>query len=134
MGYQFEVRYNAVELYMAGEKRYCERDSTYHHLLTFPAVECFAASDKCEGESECLSFDQHMQVASDMWQRHSNLTSTVAHPTVVFTTESKNMVKEQQAFVAENGEQKYPFNFDFVTNTQDATPDSGFMNDIGACC
>ena len=75
-----------------------------------------------------------MQVASDMWQQHQNLTGTAVHPTVVFTTESKNMVKEQQTFVAENIEQKFPFNFTFVTNTQDATPDSGFMKDVGVCC
>jgi hypothetical protein len=92
------------------------------------------ASDKCSGESECLSFEQHMQVTSALWQKHTEQdtgSSNRIDPTVVFTTEATSMVKEQQAFVAQNGESKFPFKFDFVTNTKDVTPDSGFMKDIG---
>jgi hypothetical protein len=68
-----------------------------------------------------------MQVASIEWAKHQNATGAKADPTVVFTTESKDMVKEQQAFVTENGELNHPFKFDFVTNTQDVIPDTGFM-------
>jgi hypothetical protein len=91
------------------------------------------ASDKCNSESECLSFEQHMQVTSSMWQKHidqGNKRKSL-DPTVVFTTESTSMVKEQQAFISQKGETKFPFKFDFVTNTKDVTPDSGFMKDIG---
>ena len=91
------------------------------------------ASDKCLGESECLTFDQHIQVTSNMWQKLQQTTGITIDPTVVFTTESTDMVKEQKKFVAEHGEQKYPFKFTFVTNTQDITPDSGFMKDVGTC-
>jgi hypothetical protein len=98
-----------------------------------PVIERTVASDKCIGESECLTFDQHMQITSDMWKRHQGATGITDDPTVVFTTESTSMLKEQQTFVADNGEAKYPFKFDFVTNTQDITPDSGFMKDIGTC-
>jgi hypothetical protein len=91
------------------------------------------ASDKCLGESECLTFDQHIQVTSDMWQKLQQTTGITVDPTVVFTTESTDMVKEHKKFVAERGEQKYPFKFTFVTNTQDITPDSGFMKDVGTC-
>jgi hypothetical protein len=90
------------------------------------------ASDKCKGESECLSFDQHMQVTSAMWQRHIDMGHQRVNPTVVFTTEATSMVQEQQAFVKEHeSDSTYPFRFDFVTNSKDVTPDSGFMKDIG---
>jgi hypothetical protein len=75
-----------------------------------------------------------MQVTSALWKNHiENGSSQLSKvdPTVVFTTESTSVVKEQQAFVAENGEAKFPFNFEFITNTKDVTPDSGFMKDIG---
>ena len=75
-----------------------------------------------------------MQVTSALWQNHvENGSSELSKidPTVVFTTESTSVVKEQQTFVAENGEAKFPFKFEFITNTKDVTPDSGFMKDIG---
>lgn len=75
-----------------------------------------------------------MKVTSALWQNHiddGNEKLLSVDPTVMFTTESTSVVKEQQAFVSENGEAKFPFKFDFVTNTKDVTPDSGFMKDIG---
>jgi hypothetical protein len=36
------------------------------------------------------------------------------HISMTFST---SMAKEQHAFVAENGEQKHPFKFDFNSNT-----------------
>ena len=75
-----------------------------------------------------MTFDQHMQVTSIEWAKHQNTTGATVDPTVVFTTESKNVVKEQRAFVADNGGLSHPFKFDFVTNTQDVTPDTGFMS------
>jgi hypothetical protein len=74
-----------------------------------------------------------MQVTSAIWQKHIDTSDKkpLVQPTVVFTTEATSMVKEQQAFVTEHGEEKFPFQFNFVTNTQDITPDSGFMKDIG---
>ena len=74
-----------------------------------------------------------MEVTSTLWKNHihSDDKLTSVDPTVVFTTESTNVVKEQQAFVAENGAARFPFKFNFVTNSKDVTPDSGFMKDIG---
>ena len=99
-----------------------------HHLLHFEA------SDKCTKESECLSFEQHMEVTSAFWKNHidgGNIKLPAVDPTVVFTTESTNVVKEQQAFVSEKDNAKFPYKFGFITNTKDVTPDSGFMKDIG---
>jgi hypothetical protein len=90
------------------------------------------ASDKCNYESDCLSFGQQMQVTSQQWQKHQNSTGTTANPTVVFTTESKRVVEEQQLFVANDEQKNFPFLFKFVTNAQDVTPDSGFISD-GTC-
>jgi hypothetical protein len=72
-----------------------------------------------------------MQVVSEMWLEHQNMSDISVPPTVVFTSEATSMVKELETFVAENRTLKYPFKFEFVTNGKDVTPDSGFMRDIG---
>lgn len=95
------------------------------------------ASDKCKYESECLSFGDHMRATTQLWGRHLNKTEgghySRQHPTVVFTTEAKSMVEEQQSWVKENEpSNKLPVQFDFVVNEQDILPDSGFIKDIGA--
>jgi len=68
-----------------------------------------------------------MQVTTTEWAKHLNITGTSTDPIIIFTTESENVTKEQQAFVAENKEVNYPFKFDFVTNTEDVTPNTGFV-------
>lgn len=89
------------------------------------------ASDKCKYESECLSFDQHMQVVNSMWSRHRNTSSTTSDINVLFTTESKAMVQEQKDFASNAAMQsKYPLTFNFVTNSKDVTPDTGFMKGV----
>jgi hypothetical protein len=87
------------------------------------------ASDKCTFESECLSFDQHMQVANAVWakdQANASATRRKATPSLVFTTESRSMVEEQEVYVSSMADRR----FDFVTNTRDVLPDSGFMKDV----
>jgi hypothetical protein len=93
------------------------------------------ASDKCKRESECLTFDQHMRVASKMWKRHgpSTAISNVdvdADPSIVFTTESTAMQEEQRLFATNtSARSRYPA-FQFVTNSHDVTPDSGRFRDV----
>lgn len=97
----------------------------------------FSASDKCLGESECLTFDEHMTVVGEMWERHLNDTADDSTDvTVVFTTEATSVVEEQHAFVKEQRRvARYPYlNFSFLTNEHDVTPNSGFMKDIGKRC
>ena len=111
---------------------------TYQFCIFF--ISHYSASDKCDRESECLTFSQHMTVAGEMWQRHLNrsihLKDSEYHmhqvqPTIVFTTEATSMVDEQKAFVTEKQVvTRYPdFTFNFVTNHHDVTPNSGFMKD-----
>ena len=97
-------------------------------LSHFPFVK---ASDKCHGESECLSFAEHMMALTQTWKRHLNETGGSHNPTVVFTTEAKGVVEEQQAWVKNNAQAQSPFDFDFVTNARDLLPDTGFMRHVG---
>jgi hypothetical protein len=72
-----------------------------------------------------------MQVVADLWQGHQNATGALVDPTVIFTTESNQMVQEEQTFVAENRQARYPFNFSFVSDVLDLTLNSGSTKDIG---
>jgi hypothetical protein len=96
------------------------------------------ASDKCLRESECLSFEQYMKGVSDFWhlyQKESGGSDNNANhnnPIIVFSTESQEMVQNQTDFVANVRLQRQfdPLNFTFVRNTQDVTPDSGWVKDF----
>jgi len=94
------------------------------------------ASDKCKYESDCLSFEEHMIVTNDFWGRHAKATgissSNQQRPTVVFTTEAETMMQEQQAWVEGSKHENSPFEFDFVTNSRDLLPGSGFIKHVGA--
>lgn len=96
-------------------------------LLTYMLF-LLLASDKCIRESECLSFSKHMQAALLGWEK---LEDGSGHnmkndPFLVFTTESTQMVKEQQEFAAgKKPDIKTAFNFSFVTNSMDITPNTG---------
>jgi len=91
------------------------------------------ASDKCGHESECLSFADHMRaittlVKSDPRFRfgQKDLSASTFDPTIVFTTESKAMVREQEEFVAnETAKLNVPFQFRLAANTHDVHPDTG---------
>lgn len=78
-------------------------------------------SDKCRKESECLSFAEHMEATTEVWTKHLN--ASTANPSVVFTTESQSIVREQQSYVAAQSDMP----FHFVTNTHDVTPDTGYL-------
>ena len=89
------------------------------------------ASDKCHKESECLTFDQHMQVTSDIWSKHLNATGQTGKdlkPAIIFTTESNSVAEQQIDFAgSEERQSKYPHRFQFITNTKDVTPGTGLL-------
>ena len=68
-----------------------------------------------------------MVVVAETWNKHLNETGGSLHPTVVFTTEAKGMVEEQKAW-----NEQSQSHYNFVTNTRDLLPDSGFMRHVGA--
>jgi hypothetical protein len=86
-----------------------------------------------------------MTVTGEMWGKHLNMTEgwNVAsqvmdhelsyQPTIVFTTEATSMIKEQREYVAANQtDSRYPqYNFQYMTNHHDVTPDSGFIRYVG---
>lgn len=51
--------------------------------------------------------------------------------TVVFTTESQSMVEEKIEWAASEKHEKALFDFDFVTNSRDLLPGSGFIKTVG---
>jgi len=97
------------------------------------------ATDKCDEESECLTFAQHMQVVQAEWGKlqHDN-TPRIAElpPTIIFTTESKDMVRQQVNYEFQLQQQqkrqraKQPnknlTTTLFVTNKHDVLPDTGY--------
>ena len=99
-----------------------------NHALGLPV----RGSDKCLKESECLSFVEHMEAGSEVWTRHLNTTSIsmprMMDATVVFTTESKAIRQEQREFVSNaSAAESFPFQFRFVANKHDVTPDTGYL-------
>jgi hypothetical protein len=53
------------------------------------------------------------------------------NPTVVFTSEAKNMIQDQRDFETNTTLNKdFPFSFQFLTNHKEMTPDSGFVKNI----
>ena len=73
-----------------------------------------------------------MDVATELWERHVSDSGASVRPTVVFTTEAKSMMEEQQAWVQDmNRSSQSTFEFQFMTNSRDILPGSGFMKDIG---
>jgi hypothetical protein len=83
------------------------------------------ASDKCISESECLTFDQHMDATIKAWDKYDKKMQVGKAPFIIFTTESKQMVRHQRVFVNQTlPSQSFP-KYRFVTNEYDVTPDSG---------
>jgi hypothetical protein len=98
-------------------------------------LRCTAASDKCLRESECLSFQQHVEATSGLLQRHHSdifLRGTDAGgplPTLLVTTESRDVAREFRAFRSNRTAQELalPVRFRLVTNEADVTPDTGYL-------
>ena len=86
-----------------------------------------------------------MTVTGEMWGKHLNRSGLwnaasaemphelIRQPTVVFTTEATSMIEEQKEYVATNQKiSRYPqYDFQYMTNHHDVTPDSGFIRKVG---
>jgi hypothetical protein len=84
------------------------------------------ASDKCSRESECLTFDQHMNATMHAWNKYEKKINTTGKaPFIIFTTESKQMVEDQTVFMNQSLSSSSQTKYRFVTNQYDVTPDSG---------
>jgi hypothetical protein len=94
------------------------------HILIYYTISIFnvSGSDKCNRESECLSFDQHMHAALEEWENLSGQPFNATKPYVVFTTESRSLITEQKEYIAQ---QPPEHKVRFATNIHDVVPDSG---------
>jgi hypothetical protein len=99
------------------------------------------ASDKCGTESECLSFQQHVQAATELWRAAYNVTkdrtesisaaddSLLPSTSIVLTTESQQILREYEEAVNSNGTfSNAPFQF--VTNHLDVAQDTGYLEEL----
>lgn len=95
------------------------------------------ASDNCNAESDCLSLEQHVQVANLLWKRHEHMRrasrdynythdENKAKPTILFNTESRDVVREQEEYLAAASTESLGY-FDrrVIRNTRDVLPDTG---------
>jgi hypothetical protein len=113
--------------------------SRLNDLLT---LFCCAASDKCDRESECLSFHDHLKATSSLLHRHHGMRwpnrrhgQQLNHSsegkegaTLIVTTESLAVVDEIDRFKAnETAQSILPYVFHILTNEQDVTPDTGYI-------
>lgn len=90
------------------------------------------ASDKCRQESQCLSFSQHIEVSSLLWNDVYPNTSHSDQPTLIFTTESKDMMHEQHAYISNTTIPKPFANMNLLMNPHDVLPNTGFVEEIVA--
>lgn len=76
-----------------------------------------------------------MQAAAEVWNKHLiNATQTTPrNPTVIFTSESRQAVAAQRQFITNSSRlfyQQHNVSFDFVVNSHDVTPDTGYLPDV----
>jgi hypothetical protein len=99
---------------------------TFCVIVWYTTLNRNAASDKCRFESECLSFEQHMKVVTQIWKRNifnQTETRTTTRPilNVLLTSESQSVFDEQQKFVKNQTlrDTITPFPLRFITNDGD---------------
>lgn len=80
------------------------------------------ASDKCNRESECLSYEKHLGAAGVAWDMHGG-SSPSTKPHLIVTSESIQIMQEQRDMMASNRSRSFPF--EFLINEKDVAPDSG---------
>lgn len=83
-----------------------------------------AGSDKCTIESECLTFEQHMNAAASVWKKHHGNTSDKSAINVIVTTEDEGVINDMKNFSSSNQAL-----FHFITNKQDALQGTGVAKD-----
>lgn len=84
-------------------------------------------SDKCRRESECLNFDEYMQLIKEFSAKRSRQYSTevdgkpLIHDTVILTSESKQVLQSRLAYSPKN--ESFPF--EFIVNENDVAQGTG---------
>jgi hypothetical protein len=84
------------------------------------------ASDKCYRESECLPFHEYMRATDIAWrdvQHNSTCTGKLCMPTILFTTEAAQTVREQESYSNTSSR-------NFLINTRDVVPNTGLISQV----
>jgi hypothetical protein len=136
--------------------RFLLYSDTMERFDSFLVYYSATASDKCNGESECMSFEHYIRAAEQLWiphllannrggrggddqdSNHHNASSsssssrmaTTRTTTILVTTESRAVLQEQEAFLAKYDMQRdFAFPFRIVNNRHDVMQGTGFIND-----
>jgi hypothetical protein len=100
-------------------KQSLPKDYASEHSIGLP----IRASDKCDVESECMSFSQYLRSVAQLWKWNETGATSI-----VVTTESQKVMKELNDIVAkEKSTADLPFPVRFVVNKHDVLQDSGFL-------
>jgi hypothetical protein len=97
------------------------------------------ASDKCIGESECISFEKYMIMMGRVWKKHQpDILESMKRKgrrqavlpesfngSLIVTSEAPEMRKAQEIFEKQRPRGLLPFNFRFVNNDYDHSQGTG---------
>lgn len=110
------------------------RDDKNRLMLGLP----IRASDKCDIESECPSFDLYMDLMQTFWEKHGNdlvgIEDAMKSASVILTSESVEMYKAQQNYqrhynlsfpLGQASNKFHAVPFDFITSATDVVQDTG---------
>lgn len=92
------------------------------------------ASDKCQMESQCLTYLEHLQAATDVWhQTRAQLFEDDEPVSVIVTTESLRIRQDHLGFTAQqstSSSPQHPFHrYSFLSNSfEENPPDGGNSN------
>ena len=81
------------------------------------------SSDKCISESECLSFDQYMQIARNLSLKNKTKSRQIAEEemrNIILTSESKEMLQARHRY---NADENFPFTL--IANDKDVAQGTG---------
>lgn len=79
-------------------------------------------SDKCLVESECLSFQQHVQAVTSVWKRHKHADNKTAN--IILTTEDERVMNDMKQYTSNST------SFRFITNKRDVMQGTGVARDF----
>lgn len=97
---------------------------SFSHVVVLQSM-IKTASDKCDVEMECMSFQNHLQAAEESWQTMN--VSSDQEPFIVITTESKKIKEEMESLRRTNATDFAPT---LVVNHLDITQDTGYFEPL----
>lgn len=95
------------------------------------SVSYSVASDKCDFEAECFSFETYLQAAQDWWLRQWPDTNYVTKIQVLVTSESTDVRKQEQLWSNRTSPASWErLNFSIHMNPFDVTQNTGLIRTV----